>query len=84
MITSIEQLQAWLANGEYTQVRQGAGEYTLSDDEGNVVTFYSNTQNAYLSLRVKPDEKTVSNIEKIGREQEMKDLQARLNELQSI
>ena len=84
MITSIEQLQAWLAKGEYVQIRKGVDSYTLADMEGNVVTYFPQSRNAYADLRIKTDEAVAQNIETQARELEIKQLHERLSELQSI
>lgn len=83
MITSIDQLKAWLAEGKYATARKGVDDITLSDDEGNVVTYYPGTHNAYVTLRVKPDEDTISNIQRYADQLEKRDLEDRLKEIQA-
>lgn len=83
MITSIDQLKAWLADGKYVKVRKGVMDYTLADDEGNVVSYYPDTKSAYVTLRVVPSKSTIEAIEDKARCVEIADLQNRLNELQT-
>lgn len=83
MITSIEQLQAWLAKGEWVQIRKGVDNYTLADMAGNVVTYFPQSKNAYTDMCIKADDATAEKIETQARELEIKQLNDRLAELQT-